>query len=151
MSDFKVIETQEDFDERIKDRLRRAEDKVREQYKDYDDIKKQYEDLSEKVKTLTTEKADAENDRDKYSATVKKYEKEALQVKVAREAGLPYEMASRIAGDDEDAMKKDAKAIKALFDDNKPEAPFGGSGEPNRTVSDSDEKWLDFAKSLEED
>lgn len=33
MAEFKVINTQEEFDERIKERLERAEKKVREEYK----------------------------------------------------------------------------------------------------------------------
>ena len=35
MADFKVIETQEDFDKAIKDRLERKEKEVAEKYKDY--------------------------------------------------------------------------------------------------------------------
>ena len=41
MSDFKVIETQEQLDAVIKDRITRAEAKAAEKYADYDDLKAQ--------------------------------------------------------------------------------------------------------------
>ena len=44
--------------------------------------------------------------------------------------GLPYQMASRLTGDDEKAIRADAEAMVKLIGNNRPAAPLGSS-EPN--------------------
>lgn len=148
--EFKVIETQADFDARIKDRIARAEQKIKDQYTDYDTLKAQNSDYAKQIEQLQSEKAEIESERDKYSAQVNKYAKDALRTEVAREVGIPYGMADRITGDDKDAMIKDAEKIKKCFSV-KPEAPFGGSGEPSGKKGDEvEDAWYEMSKSLEE-
>lgn len=46
---------------------------------------------------------------------VKGYESRQLKEKIAREAGLPYELAGRLSGDDEATLKTDAESLVKLL------------------------------------
>ena len=144
---FKVIETQEQFDELVKERLAKAKDKAREEvraeFSDYDDLKQQIAELNEKVKATASEK-DTEikslqdqlkasaKEKDELTGKAKAYELQATKIKVASDMGIPLEMADRLSGDDEESIKADAENIKDLFG-TKQTAPLGSyevSGEP---------------------
>ena len=115
MSDFKVIESQEELDRIIKDRLDRAEKKAREEMQELIDslksenaglkeentnYKKQLEGIGEKDKTISSLEGEIES-----------YKKAELRRKVAIENNIPYKLADRIVGDDEESMKEDAKRL----------------------------------------
>ncbi|MBR3321636.1 MAG: hypothetical protein IKG04_06970, partial [Exiguobacterium sp.] len=53
MSDFKAIETQEQLDAIIGERIRRAESKAAEKYADYDSVKHQNDELTAQIADLT--------------------------------------------------------------------------------------------------
>lgn len=93
--DFKPINTQEEFDAAVKEK--------------YGDV----EDLQGQINTLTGE-------RDGHAATIKKlndeitgYKTAKMKSNIAKEFGIPEDMASRLTGSDEKAMREDAKAMKA--------------------------------------
>jgi len=130
--EFKPINTQEEFNAAIQDRIARAESKVRDEYKDYvkPDTYKDYiapdkynDDLNAEKEKVTT----AEKDRDDYKSKYETLQKENMRTRIAIEAGVPLKWADRIKGDTEDEMKKDAKE----FAQNRNGAPLGGSGEPS--------------------
>ena len=110
MSEFKPIETQEAFDAAIKERLERAKktvtDEVKKQYEGWispDDAKKSADritELTQQVTDLTAKNAAAELS--------------ALRTRIAHETGLPYELADRLRGDDEKAIRADAEAFSKL-------------------------------------
>lgn len=144
---FKVIETQEQFDELVKDRLAKAKDKAREEvraeFSDYDALKQQIAELNEKVKATASEKdteikslqdqlKESAKEKDELTGKAKAYELQATKIKVASDMGIPLEMADRLSGDDEESIKADAENIKDLFG-TKQAAPLGSyevSGEP---------------------
>lgn len=69
-----------------------------------------------------------------YEDRIKTAERQNLQRKIGAELGLPEVLALRLQGDDEDAMKEDAKAILATLP-KKPSAPNlsatnPGNGQP---------------------
>jgi len=69
-----------------------------------------------------------------YEAKLTQVERQALQRKIANEFELPEMLALRIQGDDEDAMREDAKALAATLP-KKPTAPNlsatnPGNGQP---------------------
>lgn len=115
---FKVIETQEELDAVIGERIERAKNSVRkeydEKYSDYDSLKeraesfdtktKEYED---KINTLN-EKVSSFKELEKKN---KQLETDSLKVKIALDNGIPYQMASRLKGDDEESILKDAKTM----------------------------------------
>lgn len=93
------IESQEQFDEAIKERLARERKKVREQFSDYDDLKAQVE----SGKTALA-KAQEEAKSLKAAADKRAHDDEvaAARAKVAKETGVPAEL---ISGDDEEGMR----------------------------------------------
>lgn len=136
--EFKTIETQEELDRIITDRLSRNTQSVTaevtkkfEGYVSPDDYKKLSDSISEKDSEI--EKLKAENS---------KYVTSTVKMRIARESGLPLELADRIAGDDEKAMRADAAALVKLIT---PTAPLG-STEKGKT--DENEKYRKLLKDL---
>lgn len=122
MSDFQVIETQEQLNAIIGERISRAEEKAAEKYKDYEDIKKQNADYAAQVGDLQkqlqeqTEKIEGRNaEVDALNAKVQAFESSSLKTRIALEVGLPYKMAERLTGDDEAAIRQDAEMMVKLM------------------------------------
>jgi len=120
MSDFKPIETQEELDKIIAERVARAKATVAKEFEGYLS-KEEYE------KLLNNAKQEYENSSKKLNETLeelksqnKKYESASVKARIAHEIGLPYEMASRLTGETEEEITKDAEALKAIFGDGKP-------------------------------
>lgn len=106
MGEFSVIETQEQLDKIIGERIKREQESVKKQYEGYlspDEVKKQYEGYLSPDEVA------------KKDAALKKYETDSVKTRIALEAGLPYKMAARLSGDNEEAIKKDAEAVAQLF------------------------------------
>ena len=150
--EFKPIETQEEFNEKIKDRITRAESKVREEYKGYvdPDTYKDYiapDKYDEDLKAEQDKTAAAEKDRDTYRSQVESLQTEALRTKIASEMGIPLKWADRIKGTTEEEMRKDAKEFAQL----RSGAPLGGSGEPTpKGGNDAEQSMAEFIASLRE-
>lgn len=156
MADFTPIETQEQFDAMVRDRIARAERSAAEKYGDYEDVKKlnadlttQIAQLTEQIKTQTETINGNKTVVDDLTAKVQAYETASVKTKIALELGLPYQMADRLTGNDEESIRKDAEAMKSLIGSNKPTAPLG-SNEPVITNSDREtvaqaqfSKWLE--------
>lgn len=146
MADFKVIETQEQLDALIGDRIARAEKKAQEnaakEYADYASLKekvtayeaqladygKQLTEAKEAAKGHSTEVADLQ-------AKIKEYETASVKARIANEIGLPYELASRLNGDSEEAIRQDAETMAKFIA--KPAAPMRSTEQP---VGDSTEE-----------
>ena len=139
MADFTVIETQEQLDKIIGERVKRAERQAAEKYADYDDIKKQNAQFAEQAKNHKSVV-------DELNAKIHQYETASVKTKVALEVGLPYQMASRLTGDDEKAIRADAEAMIKLIGNTKPTAPLGSS-EPNVKNSESS-AWASVSAAL---
>lgn len=63
---------------------------------------------------------------------------EAMRLRIALAEGLPIDLAVRLQGDDEDAMREDAKALKALVKTTPPaaDAKKGANGTPPPAPAD---------------
>lgn len=123
MADFKPITTQEEFDEAIKARLDRQEKTIAARYSDYEKLKeavakqddeamrwkKQAQEDADKIKKLT---ADLETAK----ASIKEHETRALKNSIAAEIGLPAGLTDRLTGNTPEEIRKDAEALKAVFD-----------------------------------
>jgi len=119
MSDFEAIETREQFEEAVKDRLEQERETVRREFSGYlspeaaEEKYKGYlspEAAEEKYKGYLSPEDAANKD-----AAIAKYEKESKRVKVAMENGIPYELAGKLSGETEDEMKKDAEAFSKFL------------------------------------
>lgn len=158
MSDFTPIETQEQLDKVIGERIRRAEQKAAEKYADYEDLKTQNAGYVTQISQLQTQ-LQAQADKAKESemsiadltAKVHQYETASVKTKVALEIGLPYQMASRLTGDDEKAIRADAEAMKQLIGAQVGPAPLG-SAEPSSTKggSGTGQLWAAVASQMSE-
>ena len=118
--EFTPINTQEEFDARIGARLQRE----REKYSDYDDLKAKaaqmsdYEELKKKTSQYEADNTSLKTQLEEANTKIKGYESHSVKQRIAREVGIPLEMADRLTGDDEEAIRKDAESLK----------PFVGSG-----------------------
>ena len=127
MSEFKVIESQEEFDARIKDRIERAKEKAIEDYKI--EIKKTIDDLKSENSSLKNEVAGYKENLEDLKVkneTIKglnekisAFERAEVKRNIALEYGLPLKLAEKISGDDEDSMKKDAEGMAKYFSETK--------------------------------
>ena len=114
---FKPIETQEELNAIIKDRLKRERESAEKRFegwvspedhvkaiedanKAFDDYKKVHEGDEQTIKELT--------------AKNKEYETATLKSRIAHEVGLSYEWISRISGEDEQSIRSDAESLKKL-------------------------------------
>lgn len=104
MAEFEPITSQEALDARIEDALKAYREK------NGDPVA-----LAKQLDTLTRDKGKQDKELESLRTEVAGYKTAALKSKVAREAGLPYELASRLDGDDEAALKKDAESLAKLL------------------------------------
>lgn len=134
--EFKVIESQEQLDAIIGKRIRRAEDSARKEaeakfegYLSPEDVAKKYEgyvspeDVATKYKDFASPEIIAQKD-----AQIRGLESSSLKMKVALETGLPWKMASKLTGDSEEDIRKDAEELMALIGaSNKKAAPLAST------------------------
>lgn len=144
MGEFTVIETQEQLDKVIGERIKRERETVQKQYEGYlspDAVKKQYEgylspeDAKKKYEGYISPEEVAKKD-----ATIKKYETDSVKTRIALELGMPYEIAARLSGDDEESIRKDAETLSKLVGQ-KRTTPLANP-EGNRNDKDADLKKM---------
>ena len=119
MGDFKVIETQEQLEEVLRDRLRRERETTRKEFDGFlspDAAAEKYkgylspEDVEAKFKDhLSPDEAS------KLRAKIKGYETDSAKTRIAHELGLSYDAVRFLSGDNEEAIKKSAESLKALM------------------------------------
>jgi septal ring factor EnvC (AmiA/AmiB activator) len=122
MSEFKPITTQEEFDKAIQERLNRQKETIEKQYADYAEIKARNQELETEVGTLKAALAESNEKAGKYdkdiselNAKIAGYETANLKTKIALELGIPYNLAGRLVGDDEKAIRADAESLSKLI------------------------------------
>ena len=137
MTDFKIIETQEELDAVIKARLYIE----REKYADYEDLKKQLADFEAKELTYQNTINDLKTRETELASRVESLNGDLTQTKlqtakqrIATEYGLPLDLADRLQGDDEDGFKADAERLASYLAPKQPTPPMK-SNEP--VISDS--------------
>lgn len=130
MSEFTPINSQEELDKIISERIKRERESLSKKYADYDDIKrsndergKQLENLTKEMKDLSDKNSQSETTINELNSKIKGYDTDSVKTRIALELGLPYGMHSRLTGDDETSIRKDAEALKAMIGSNKPNAP----------------------------
>lgn len=104
--EFEPINTQEEFDNR-----------VRELYGDVND-------LQGKITTLTGQRDTDAKTIAALQSQVKGFETSALKQRIARQKGIPAEMADRLSGETEKDLLADADAVAAMLKAVKGPAPL---------------------------
>lgn len=159
MAEFKIIETQEDFDAAISARLKRDREKYAEQFeadmrekgwKTSEEIAELTKDLTKQIETLKTAAASTEQliaQKDAEIAKGETYRTDLEKTRIALAAGLGIEQAGRIRGENADEWAADAKKLAAEFSafaagQNQP-APLGSAGETgNKATRNQFEDWV---------
>ena len=130
MSEFKPITTQEEFDAAIKERLSREKAK----YSDYDQLKTRVAELEEEnvglkstIEANNQSKEDTDKQLEDLQNQIAGYETASLRTRVALQYGLPYDLADRLQGTDEESFKADAERLAGYIKKSQPIAPIRDS------------------------
>lgn len=133
MAEFTPITTQEQLDAVIAARLKRDRET---QKKDFDSqIQERDAKINEYEKQIGElgKQLEASGKKDEtikeLEGRVKNYETASMRTRIAHEVGLPYELASRLTGEDEESVRKDAESLNKLIG-HRSAAPMA-SGEPS--------------------
>lgn len=127
MSEFKPITTQEEFDAAIKGRLSREKEK----YGDYDQLKSRVAELEEEnvglrstIEANQQSKAESDKQLEEMQNQIAGYETASLRTRIALQHGLPYDLADRLQGTDEESFKADAERLAGFIKRTQPVAPI---------------------------
>lgn len=119
---FEVIKTQEELDNIISERLKREREKLTKQFADYDELKtknvdleKELTELKKSLESSASNKTELEKQIEELTGKVKANDLSSLKIKYAFENGIPYHLAGRISGDDEESIKADAQSLSDFF------------------------------------
>lgn len=125
MSEFKVIETQEDFDKAIKSRLAQKDRELEEKFKDYKspedvtamkaEFDKQLKEAQESLKQVQEKLKAHDSEVSELTKRAETAENSLLKNKIANEYKLPFELAGRLIGSNEEELKKDAESLSGIL------------------------------------
>lgn len=131
MSEFKPITTQEELDSIIGERLKRQKESISKQYTDYEELKtknvdleKELTELKKSLESSTSSKTELEKQIEELTGKVKAHDLSSLKIRYALENGIPYNLAGRISGDDEESIKADAESLSDFFKSQTPPPPL---------------------------
>lgn len=128
MAEFKpiTINTQEElnqfFGERALQAKRSAEAEAEKKYAGFSDYKAKAEKYDadigsrdQRITELEGEKTASAAKITELEGKIREYETSSVKMRIARETGLPAELADRLTGSDEAAMRKDAESLAKLI------------------------------------
>lgn len=133
--EFKAITTQEQLDAVIGERIKRERDAAA---KSTSELRTKAAEYEKQIAAMT---AAAEESAKKYAgydktladlqAKVKGYETASVKMRIAHELGLPYDLASRLQGESEEDIRRDAEALgKVLGETNHAAPPLRSTEHP---------------------
>lgn len=134
--EFTPITTQEAFDAAINERLEQARSEVRKEFADYETMKSDLETLRGQI----TQKDGA----------IAGLNAKMTKILVAHELGLPMELHTRLNGEKEEDIRKDAAALVKFIGQRKNAAPPLASTEP-ATVDKNKAAFKGLLEKLKED
>ena len=124
MSDFKIIETQEQLDAIIGERLKREKATVSKEYEGYispqdhkaalEDFEKKIKELNESLTTANGKIANHSKELAERDMKIKGYETDSVKTRIAHETGLSYDAIQFLKGEDEETIRQSAQSLKNL-------------------------------------
>ena len=117
--EFTPITSQEELDKVLASRLKRERETVGKQFQTQIEerdqkisgFETQITELNKKIEGFKGQSAEIEELKSK----VKGYETSSVKMRIAREVGLPAELADRLSGEDEKAIRADAEVLEKVF------------------------------------
>lgn len=153
---FKVIETQEELDAIIRERLERAEKKY-EGFMSAEDVQKMKDTYEASVKADNEKYSALEKEKEDLMAKVKGYEVGTLKTKVALANNLPIGATDYLKGETEEELTESAKALSSMFtpkgaepkpkEEGKPLAPQGTNSQ-GATMSEVEKRFMELNPNL---
>lgn len=157
MSEFTPITTQEELDAVIGERLKRERDTVTKRYEEKyagyvsgADHEAALAELQKQVDDAAKKQSDSQALIDGLNAKVRGYETNSVKMRVAQELGLPHELAERLSGDDEDAIRKDAEALAKIVGAQQKKYPPAAKTEPNKELSGKSAAYYELLQSMKD-
>lgn len=142
---FNPINTQEELDTIIQQRLERERKTIETKYADYEALQKKIEDLTTQLTEAKQKRTDAEQrsaEAVKQVAdlqnAVKAAELETLKGNIAAETGIPFALRGRLQGTTEEEIRQDAAMLSDLIEKGKPARPAPPAPKLNEGVESSD-------------
>lgn len=128
--EFTPITTQDQLEGIVKDRMeqdRAAWEKEHEGWISPEDYKTKTKGLQDQIDTLSRENQGFKDTIAQQNASLKRYETVSLKSNIADEVGLDRRLISRLNGETEEDIRKDAQSLKALFGASRTNFPLGES------------------------
>lgn len=153
---FKTIETQEELDSIIKDRLERERAKYN-GYMSAEDVQKLKDTYEANTKAENEKYSALEKEKESLMARLKGFEVGALKTKVALANGLPIGVTDYLKGETEEELTESAKTLSSMFTskaDPKPKEPEGtpiapqGSNNQGATMSAVEKRFMELNPNL---
>ena len=155
MAEFKVINTQEEFDERIKERIERAEKKAAEAFKGWlspDEVKalnEAHKGEIEKISAAHSEElkkyAGYDDKFNEQAEKIKSLEMAALKTKIATEKKLPLDAVEFLQGEDEESITANAEKLLKLSGG----YSVGFVRNTETPTDNTEQQWRDLSRSLQ--
>lgn len=147
---FEAITTQEQFEEALKARLEQKERSVRSEMES-EQAKMREENASLKEQLGQSQSQIAElngkiNAQADYESQIKQLKLNEIKTKASIENGLPYSLAQRLQGEDEDSIMADAKQMAEFFKTSAAKEPPLKNTEPE--ISGEDSAYMALVKEL---
>jgi len=152
MTDFKPIETQEEFDARISERLKREKEKYETQFGDLNaQIESLKLEIGQKDKALEESNSTLEGRLKEFEdlqGKVSQYELSKLKTSIALQNGIPYDLADRLNGNDEASILEDAKRLASFVARKEPIAPLKSTEPKESKYEGRDAALLNLSKNI---
>ncbi len=152
--EFTPINSQEELDKVLGARLQRERETVSKQFQ------AQIDERDQKISGFESQIADLNKKLEGYTeqagkiteleTKIKGYETSSAKMRIAHEIGLPYELAERLSGEDEKAMREDAEKLKKLMGA-KIVAPLGTTENDGANSDRVKTAWAKVSQALKED
>lgn len=146
MEEFIPITTKEQFEETIKERISLAVEECSKKYEGFlspDDVEKLKSEYDDKIKNRDSEIAERD-------AKIRKYETGSLKTRIAHEMGLDYDAAGFIQGEDEEAIRKSAEALKSLMGSSHKAPPLRTIEPSGGSAGNNDDAYRKILENMEE-
>ena len=121
-----TLNSQEEVNHFMAERLERAKrtgaEEEAKKFAGFDDFKAKAEKYDSDVEALNKTIAGLRGEKEtstakitELEAKIREYETNSVKMRIAREAGLPAELADRLTGTDEETLRADAEALRKVF------------------------------------